>query len=350
MWKGWGCAGLVFCAASLAMSGNPFGLSELSHYGSMQRVGGKAAGFINKKFFHPSSLRNQEKLWKAQTEHSRDQRKQAQLERQREEEMQVEGLRKQMYLRGQSTSKSDLFTAAGSKGSELLDNQPMGDAQLKEQKRSYEEFKRRKGQLKQAAAAAAAVPDDHGEEAAAAAGADEEEACELPAGETAASSSSCSVVTKLPPLAKSVFREDFHPNGHESVWGSWFDSEGQAWGFSCCRGLKRSERCPHAPEEAPTAGGAQGSAVPRVRGDRGEPKGKRRRRAERREQQLTTAVEADAGAGSDAVVTPALAADGSTRAIDADTRGVGIERGEAECPPGAGAAAPKEASPRLADS
>ena len=36
------------------------GLSEISHFGSFQRVGGKAGGFINKKFFHPSSLRNQD--------------------------------------------------------------------------------------------------------------------------------------------------------------------------------------------------------------------------------------------------------------------------------------------------
>ena len=98
------CRGLLLCKAwqscstpmlvlhhpGTRSSGNPMGLSEISHFGTFQRVGGKvvilcsqlvglrsfrsiqlaaassqAGGFINKKFFHPSSIRNQERLWKA---------------------------------------------------------------------------------------------------------------------------------------------------------------------------------------------------------------------------------------------------------------------------------------------
>ena len=49
----------------------------------------EAGGFINKKFFHPSTLRNQEKLWKAQTEDEREFRKQQELQKRRDEERQA---------------------------------------------------------------------------------------------------------------------------------------------------------------------------------------------------------------------------------------------------------------------
>mmetsp|Transcript_24368 Transcript_24368/g.69480 ORF Transcript_24368/g.69480 Transcript_24368/m.69480 type:complete len:144 (-) Transcript_24368:2-433(-) len=129
---------------------NPFGLSEISHYGSMQRVGGKAAGFINKKFFHPSSLRNQEKLWKAQTEDARIRRQEKELNNQREEERQVEELRKQMYLSGQSGSPGGAFAASALSVAE----KPSG-RQATEQKEAADEFKRRKALLRADKAAAA---------------------------------------------------------------------------------------------------------------------------------------------------------------------------------------------------
>merc|ERR1711974_236480 len=125
------------------MSGNPYGLSELSHYGTMQRVGGKAAGFINKKFFHPSSLRNQEKLWKAQTADAEERRKQSDLEKRREEERQVEDLRKQMYLAGQAQSGDFL-----SLGSSTSSSKQKG-GWTKDQELALEEQKKRIAQLKQ---------------------------------------------------------------------------------------------------------------------------------------------------------------------------------------------------------
>eukprot|EP00406_Dinophysis_acuminata_P065467 CAMPEP_0179287550 /NCGR_PEP_ID=MMETSP0797-20121207/40324_1 /TAXON_ID=47934 /ORGANISM="Dinophysis acuminata, Strain DAEP01" /LENGTH=122 /DNA_ID=CAMNT_0020996487 /DNA_START=59 /DNA_END=423 /DNA_ORIENTATION=- len=120
-------------------SGNPFGLAELSHYGTMQRVGGKAASFINKKFFHPSSMRNQEKLWKAQTEDARERMKQVQLEQQRSEERQVEELRKQMYLHGQGKSANEILSAASSDGG----MSGLSGKEKSERRAALEEFRRR---------------------------------------------------------------------------------------------------------------------------------------------------------------------------------------------------------------
>ena len=124
------------------------GLSEISHFGTFQRVGGKAGGFINKKFFHPSTLRNQEKLWKAQTEEEREARKQQELQKRRDEERQVEELRKQMYLSGQGKSTDFLSTAAeASAATSHLNNNEKAEL-----KQAIAEQQKRRAKLKRAEA------------------------------------------------------------------------------------------------------------------------------------------------------------------------------------------------------
>lgn len=229
-------------------SGNPFGLAELSHYGTMQRVGGKAAGFINKKFFHPSSLRNQEKLWKAQTAHADEMRKQADMEKRREEERQVEELRKQMYLSGQATKATDFLS------SEANSSASLGDGRGSEQQKAAEETRRRKKQLKQ------------------------EHAAQEAGNDSAANTDDASTNREAGPgpqrlLAKSRYREDVHVKGHTSVWGSWFAlNSDKRWGYSCCRGTVHGERCILAPEEPAVEEGTK------AKRPRTEPRGKRRRR------------------------------------------------------------------------
>jgi len=229
-------------------SGNPFGLAELSHYGTMQRVGGKAAGFINKKFFHPSSLRNQEKLWKAQTAHAVEMRKQADMEKRRDEERQVEELRKQMYLAGQATKSTDFLSAAASSSASSVDGRGL------EQLKSAEETRRRKKQLKEEHAAqelgtnSVANPDD-----------------------ASADGQGDPGPQRL--LAKSRYREDMHVKGHTSVWGSWFAlTKDQRWGYSCCRSTAYGERCILAPAE-PVEDEGMKAKRPRT-----EPRRRRRRR------------------------------------------------------------------------
>jgi len=231
------------------MSGNPYGLSSISHYGSMQRVGGKAAGFINKKFFHPSSLRNQEKLWLAQTAHERETRKQEEMEKRRVEEMQVEELRKQMYLQGQATKGTDslYLPAVRVSGKQHLD---------KDQKMALDEQQRRKALLKQEKDARQdeAITDEA------------DDACELV--ERTAQKAASEV--DLASLAKSGYKEDVHVRGHESVWGSWYVIEDQKWGYVCCKSVDRQKRCPLAPEEVK-------EELSEAKGERGL-RGKRRKR------------------------------------------------------------------------
>eukprot|EP00927_Polykrikos_kofoidii_P028500 TRINITY_DN24873_c0_g1_i1.p1 TRINITY_DN24873_c0_g1~~TRINITY_DN24873_c0_g1_i1.p1 ORF type:complete len:315 (-),score=67.70 TRINITY_DN24873_c0_g1_i1:139-1083(-) len=247
-------------------SGNPFGLSEISHYGSMQRVGGKAGGFINKKFFHPSSLRNQEKLWKAQTEHFRMQRQQEDLEKQRDEERKVETLRKQMYMAGQATT-SDVGVATGSRSSD--------DGRLvanRDQRLAFEEEKRRREKLKsdlQARDLLQRLASEGEEVARIIAEASAESSGQLPddakvsatgGGAVGALTGLCEkdtggggagggrrdavggergegldIASERSIVAVSRYQEDVHPNGHTTVWGSWYTREDQRWGFNCCK-------------------------------------------------------------------------------------------------------------------
>lgn len=201
-------------------SGNTYGLGEISHFGAFQRVGGKAGGFINKKFFHPSTLRNQEKLWLAMTADEREKKKQAELEKRREEERQVEELRKQMYLSGQG-SATDVASAA------MKDKMKEGltGVDRAEKKAALDEEKRRREMVKS---------DKRDREAAAEGGfssGDEEDADDG---------------SRV--LAKSRYEEDVFVGGHTSVWGSWY-SEEKEWGFACCKLKDVNVECPLAPEE-----------------------------------------------------------------------------------------------------
>lgn len=210
-------------------SGNPFGLSEISHFGTFQRVGGKAGGFITKKFFHPSSFRNQEKLWKAQTADERERRKQDELEKRREEERQVEALRKQMYLAGQgragdSISSSVADGAAGEK---------VGSAEKAEQKACFDEFTRRKLMLKQERREREAREAAHG------ASADESAGHVADAG---------AMNRQQRPAVQSSYLEDVYILGHAAVWGSWYEVDAEKWGFACCKVTDRALECPEAPE------------------------------------------------------------------------------------------------------
>lgn len=231
-------------------SGNTYGLAGISHFGSMQRVGGKAAGFINKKFFHPSSLRNQEKLWLAMTAHEVETKKQDEQDKRREEEMQVEELKRQMYLQGQATKGTDALTGLASRVSIAPANM------TKEQKEAYETQRQRKSLLKE----------QHQAEAANALKQEGEEGSDVEVGDTSAAP--VNEAELMASLAKSCYKEDLVEKGHQKVWGSWYAKEEARWGYICCKSLERNKRCSFAPEEE--------EEKPRTRQERG--RGKRRRK------------------------------------------------------------------------
>eukprot|EP00746_Dinoflagellata_sp_MGD_P163779 gnl/MRDRNA2_/MRDRNA2_92004_c0_seq1.p1 gnl/MRDRNA2_/MRDRNA2_92004_c0~~gnl/MRDRNA2_/MRDRNA2_92004_c0_seq1.p1 ORF type:complete len:367 (+),score=121.55 gnl/MRDRNA2_/MRDRNA2_92004_c0_seq1:100-1200(+) len=213
------------------------GLADISHTGRMQRVGGKAAGFINKKFFHPSTLRNQEKIWAAQEEATTYHQKQKLLILRREEERAVEKMRREMILAGQGSDTQSTFLLADDK--EIDPNTPEGE-QFLEAKAFQAEQKRRARMLKAPQNEKKAMEDEPVEEA----------------------SSGSGKKAEKEKMLKSSYREDHVINGHTEVWGSfWFETEkkedGGRWGYACCKEPKdasipakiaRKMRCPLAPD------------------------------------------------------------------------------------------------------
>jgi len=242
-------------------TGNPFGLSEISHFGQMRSVGGKAGGFINKKFFHPSSLRNQEKLWKAITADANLKRQQEDAEKRREEERKVEDLRKQMYISGQASSSDALFT------SDVRGSDDAAERGTAEQQRAYKETKRRKQMLRQSKLAAAATEDDKEADCILELAAESKE--ELDTVDEEAAGVSDIQTPDLRQMLKSSYAENVVVRGHSQIWGSWFERQEQRWGFACCQVTDFKVTCPHAPLELEEA-----EKKTRTRGER---RGKKRK-------------------------------------------------------------------------
>lgn len=71
-----------------------------------QGLGSKAGGFVAKKFFHPSSHRNKEKMWKWEMEQEETRKKDEELQLRREEERKMEELRASNAMLGQGGATS----------------------------------------------------------------------------------------------------------------------------------------------------------------------------------------------------------------------------------------------------
>ena len=166
------------------------------------RVGHKAAGFISKKFFHPSNYKNQELLWQAIEAKKQEEKRQEELQKKREEERRVEDLMKEM--KSSSGVSTSLPAGSGSRfsGGSLVAN----DGLSHEERESKAETKRRLEMLKRAES-----------------------------------------ISPVKLSVKSRYPEDVHEHGHTEVWGSFFDMSSKGWGYNCCHVLERGARCPNAP-------------------------------------------------------------------------------------------------------
>lgn len=259
------------------MSGNPFGLSEISHFGSFQRVGGKAGGFINKKFFHPSSLRNQEKLWKAITAEAMEKRRQDDSEKRRDEERKVEDLRKQMYLSGQASSSDAIFTSSVGASDAAAERGTV------EQQKAYSETRRRKRKLMEFKTSAAAKEDAReADDILEQTEGPKEELCSVDGEATKASDLHA---VDLRQMLKSNYPENVLVRGHSQIWGSWFERQEQRWGFACCQTTDSKVTCPHAPSEVDEA-----EKKTRTRGER---RGKKRKGEDGAVETRTAALSCD---------------------------------------------------------
>lgn len=177
-------------------------------------------------------------MWAAQTKDAREEKIQAELKKRRDEERQVEEMRKMMYLSGQG-KMPDNFSAPAPGDS--VEAKSMSSTMRYEQKDLVDEQRRRKAMVKQGHRAAADALNADADDLD-----DDDEDDEAPEG-----------TEKRAPLAKSRYKEDEWLLGHCSVWGSWYSKEESEktgrWGFGCCKVTEHDAPCPVAEELAKAA-------------------------------------------------------------------------------------------------
>lgn len=166
------------------------------------RVGHKAAGFISKKFFHPSNYKNQEKLWAAIEAKKEEEQRQEELRKKREEERRIEGLMSEMKSAASSSSLH-------SKKRDSSSIQEVPTSQSRQEKEAVEETRKRLAMIRREGEAGVPL--------------------------------SPSKPIKL--AIRSSFAEDIHEHGHTEVWGSFFDMKEKKWGYACCRSLDGASKC-----------------------------------------------------------------------------------------------------------
>jgi len=171
-------------------------------------VGSKAGGFIAKKFFHPSSIRNQQRVWEGMEKAKEKEKIEEERQKRREEERRVDELRREMRMRGQGKKEDDIFKRS------LQTTAATG-----EEAEAQKEYRKRLKMLEKL---------------------DEEAARK----------------TKSTILSK--YKENVHPRSHTTVWGSLYDGETKRWGYKCCGVLEKKARCPLAEEEGESASKAKG--------------------------------------------------------------------------------------------
>jgi hypothetical protein len=168
------------------------------------RVGHKAGGFISKKFFHPSSFKNQEKLWAAIESQKDQERRQEELMKKRDEERRVELLRQDI---AQSSDKPSRQASAFSKLPSDQESSHTKTISIAE-KTALNETKRRLEILQRES---------------------QEERKQVQWSHSKVSSR---------------YKEDAIEYDHSQVWGSYFDIETKRWGYACCKVLVRGDPCP----------------------------------------------------------------------------------------------------------
>eukprot|EP00397_Hematodinium_sp_SG-2012_P058331 GEMP01073708.1.p1 GENE.GEMP01073708.1~~GEMP01073708.1.p1 ORF type:complete len:293 (+),score=90.83 GEMP01073708.1:77-955(+) len=182
-------------------------------------VGSKAGGFIAKKFFHPSSIRNQEKVWKNMEKAKELEAAELERQKRRDEERQVDELRKQMHARGQTKREDDLL--------------------------------KRTVQTKVATGEEATLQAEHKKRLVALRKLDEQDAV------AAAPISHKSAVS-------SKYKEDVTHDGHVAVWGSLYDPTTEKWGYKCCATFDQHAACPNAAQEESTSKKRKKQKAPKV--------------------------------------------------------------------------------------
>ncbi|OII75842.1 hypothetical protein cand_029260 [Cryptosporidium andersoni] len=148
----------------------------------IQKIGNKAAAFLNHKPFHPGNIRNLEKVWIAEEKQNEIEKKQLELQNKRKKEWEIETLRKTLKNLRSETYEQERYLEITNDN----DNNEYG-YQIGTLNNSF-------------------------------------------------------IVQKLP-VIYNLYHEDILINGHSKIWGSWYDRKLNKWGYSCCKQTVKSCKC-----------------------------------------------------------------------------------------------------------
>ncbi|EEA06931.1 uncharacterized protein CMU_033160 [Cryptosporidium muris RN66] len=148
----------------------------------IQKIGNKAAAFLNHKPFHPGNIRNLEKVWIAEEKQNEIEKKQLELQNKRKKEWEIETLRRTL-----KNIRSETYEQEG-----------------------YLEIKNSN------------YNNEYGYQI--------------------RTLNNSSIVQELP-VRYNLYHEDILINGHSRIWGSWYDRKLNKWGYSCCKQTIKSCKC-----------------------------------------------------------------------------------------------------------
>ncbi|KAL7065974.1 hypothetical protein ACR3K2_35800 [Cryptosporidium serpentis] len=148
----------------------------------IQKIGNKAAAFLNHKPFHPGNIRNLEKVWVAEEKQNEIEKKQLELQNKRKKEWEIETLKRTLKNLRSETYKQKKYL-------EITNND------------YNNEYQSQIGILNN------------------------------------------SFIVQELPVKCHLYHEDILINGHSKIWGSWYDCKLNKWGYSCCKQTVKSCKC-----------------------------------------------------------------------------------------------------------
>lgn len=175
----------------------------------MTRIGAKSAAFINHKPFHPGNIQNLEKVWIAEEEHKRELKKQAEFLERRNQEHQIEELKKALRLKEKSENGTAPVYLDGASSSFLGAN--VSAASRKLHRRKVNNDKLRKATRGSESSGDVISSESQG---------DPSDLC-----------------------SSSLYKENVFQWGHCTAWGSYYNRSTNRWGYKCCASCEREKPC-----------------------------------------------------------------------------------------------------------
>ena len=217
-------------------------------------VGSKAGSFAAQKPFHPSSWKNQKRMFEERKRMEEQAALQEERARQRGEERKVEQMQRHLGLRrqpGLGVRRDDKrggasdSSAAGARKPDAMVRNAAAQTQARRNKAAADKkvLHARLAAQQQGAQASCSRSRSRSPRRVATPASNAGGAHELQEGRDSDRSERQDPNPNPRTMRGSRFREDVHHHGHTSVYGSHYDLQSGCWGHACCKKLAKDARC-----------------------------------------------------------------------------------------------------------